>query len=116
MIKNIFFTIVFHQLKRQLLQECESIKDHKLVTDKITVVFCGKDVEPGTATESYLPVILHGCPPNFSTVQFFEVELHLKHFCINKMHLNIFLDFGYRARRTFGDICRCLNQFQEHFG
>lgn len=63
---------VFFQMKMKLLKECGNIVDNKLVTDKITVSFCGKDADPGTATQTHLPVLIYSCPSNFSTVQYFE--------------------------------------------
>lgn len=66
------------QLKLKLLNECENIVDKKLVTDTLTVTFCGKEDDPGTANETHLPILVHSCPSNFSTVQYFEVPNRMR--------------------------------------
>ncbi|KAK4878109.1 hypothetical protein RN001_010615 [Aquatica leii] len=60
-----------HNLKLELLSECEGIKDNCLIAEKITMKFVGKGVEPETATATTMPVLIHACPSNFSTVKYF---------------------------------------------
>ncbi|KAJ8916594.1 hypothetical protein NQ315_000238 [Exocentrus adspersus] len=61
-----------HDLKLNLLSGCDDIKDNTLIGDKVTVKFCGKDEAAETPTSSLLPVFIHSCPSNFSTVKYFE--------------------------------------------
>lgn len=61
-----------HDVKQEMLMQCDAIKDGRLVNDKITVQFLGKEMEPEPATATYLPVLIHACPSNFSTVRYFE--------------------------------------------
>lgn len=68
---------VCFQLKLKLLQECENITENKLSTAKMNIQFCSKDVDPASPSETYLPVLVHSCPSNFSTVQYFEVIFYL---------------------------------------
>ncbi|KAF5283108.1 hypothetical protein FQA39_LY17415 [Lamprigera yunnana] len=60
-----------HNVKQDLLSDCNSIKNNELVNDKITLKFFGKDIEPEPATAKMLPVLIHACPSNFSTVKYF---------------------------------------------
>ncbi|XP_018566189.1 biotin--protein ligase isoform X2 [Anoplophora glabripennis] len=61
-----------HDLKLGLLSDCEHIKENTLVSDKLTVKFCGKDEKADAPSSSFLPVFIHSCPSNFSTVNYFE--------------------------------------------
>ncbi|KAK7790651.1 hypothetical protein R5R35_006543 [Gryllus longicercus] len=68
-----------HELKLELLSRLGSHfvpgSDNTLRLPRLTLQFCGKGVEPGRATASHLPVLVHSCPANFSTVEYFE-NLH----------------------------------------
>ncbi|CAG9814996.1 unnamed protein product [Phaedon cochleariae] len=61
-----------HEMKLKLLNDCDSIKDNKLECEKVVLKFCGKDVIPGEAASNLMPVLIHSCPSNFSTVKYFE--------------------------------------------
>lgn len=70
------------QMKMKLLSECEAIKDKTISSDKLVVRFCGKDEQPELASVSFLPVHIHSCPLNFSTVNYFEVNGDLSTFML----------------------------------
>lgn len=61
-----------------MVSECENIRGNQLACDKISVIFCGHNVEPGAASNIRLPVLIHSCPANFSTLDYFEVSFFLK--------------------------------------
>ncbi|CAH2017001.1 unnamed protein product [Acanthoscelides obtectus] len=61
-----------HEMKMKLLNEGSSIKNSVLETENITVKFCGKNESPESASKNFLPVFIHSCPSNFSTVSYFE--------------------------------------------
>ncbi|KAJ8954187.1 hypothetical protein NQ318_005782 [Aromia moschata] len=61
-----------HDLKLKLLSECDSIKDNSLQCDQLVVKFCGKDEKAESPSSCFLPVFIHSCPSNFSTVNYFE--------------------------------------------
>lgn len=65
-----------------MLKDNENIIENKLMGDKLSLIFCGKDDEPGPITSSRLPVMILSCPANFSTVQYFEV-IYPKHTSLN---------------------------------
>lgn len=47
--------------------------DNVLKMSHITLQFCAaKGVEPPKATANFLPVLVHACPANFSTIEYFE--------------------------------------------
>lgn len=56
-----------------LLSNSEDISQNQLICDKINVVFCGHNVKPGIASHFRLPVLMHSCPTDFSTLDYFEV-------------------------------------------
>lgn len=41
----------------------------------LEIQFCGKGEQPPPASERLLPVLIHSCPPSFSTVEYFEVSI-----------------------------------------
>ncbi|XP_060532773.1 biotin--protein ligase [Cylas formicarius] len=61
-----------HDLKLKMLSECPYIKDNKLEAGDLGVVFCGKDDRYDSPSRMFLPVLVHACPSNFSTVTYFE--------------------------------------------
>ncbi|KAF5284152.1 hypothetical protein FQR65_LT00152 [Abscondita terminalis] len=61
-----------HNVKQELLNQCDAIKDNEMVNNQITVKFFGKGVDPDPATSKMLPVLIHACPSNFATVKYFE--------------------------------------------
>lgn len=58
----------------KMLSDCENIKNNKLICDKVTLQFYGKDEKYETASYNFLPILIHSCPTNFSTVKYFEVR------------------------------------------
>lgn len=68
LIKNSF------QMKIKLLNECDSIKHNSVNDEKLTIKFYGKDECLEQPSASLLPVYIHSCPSNFSTVNYFEVS------------------------------------------
>lgn len=60
------------QLKLELLHNSDNVVENKLELDKYLVSFCGKGVDPELAAHNKLPVLVHSCPSNFSTVPYFE--------------------------------------------
>ncbi|GJQ79840.1 Hcs [Trypoxylus dichotomus] len=61
-----------HNMKLQMLQDNEDIVENRMVGDRLTLVFCGKDDDPGIVSSSRLPVMILSCPAYFSTVHYFE--------------------------------------------
>ena len=64
------------QLKLELLK---SLKDKLqpndvLKTTKLEIQFCSTTTNVKPASATFLPVMLHRCPDNFSTVEYFEVS------------------------------------------
>lgn len=44
-------------------------------TPNITLKFCGADIEAiPKATNDVLPILIHSCPEDFSTVDYFDVS------------------------------------------
>lgn len=64
-------------MKLNLLNGCESIKNNVISNEKLTIKFCGKDEKHEAASASFLPIYIHSCPSNFSTVNYFEVSTYL---------------------------------------
>ncbi|XP_015514595.1 biotin--protein ligase isoform X1 [Neodiprion lecontei] len=63
-----------HELKLEML---EKLKDRMLPNDiiktgKLEIQFCGRSTQGISASASVLPVMIHQCPDNFSTVEYFE--------------------------------------------
>ncbi|VEN62867.1 unnamed protein product [Callosobruchus maculatus] len=61
-----------HEMKMKLLTEGNAIKNSVLEMENLTVKFCGKNETPEPASKNFLPVFIHSCPSNFSTVNYFE--------------------------------------------
>lgn len=63
------------QLKQELL---EKIKDQKedgvLRVGNLSLKFCGKGETPPPVRNNFLPVLVHSCPRDFSTLEYFEVS------------------------------------------
>lgn len=58
----------------------EKLKDRMLPNDliktkKLEIQFCGRTTKGIPASASLLPVMIHQCPENFSTVEYFEVSM-----------------------------------------
>lgn len=67
-------------MKMELLNECESLKNNIITGEKLSVRFYGKDELADPASDSFLPVYIHSCPVNFSTVNYFEVSTSIECF------------------------------------
>ncbi|KAK9874227.1 hypothetical protein WA026_002579 [Henosepilachna vigintioctopunctata] len=61
-----------HDLKMEMINECKEIVDNTLNCEKISLIFCGKNVDPGSASSNRLPVMLYSCPSTFSTVEYYS--------------------------------------------
>ncbi|XP_044762850.1 biotin--protein ligase [Coccinella septempunctata] len=61
-----------HELKMELVNQCKEVVDGTIDCGHVTMVFCGKNVDPGAATPSRLPVMVYACPSSFSTVEYFS--------------------------------------------
>ncbi|XP_022908041.2 biotin--protein ligase [Onthophagus taurus] len=61
-----------HDMKLQMLKENENVRENRLNGEKLSLIFCWKDDEPGHATSSRLPIMVLSCPSNFSTIEYFE--------------------------------------------
>nr|XP_036675166.1 biotin--protein ligase isoform X4 [Drosophila suzukii] len=67
-----------HETKFELLEKLRlrcSGPDNVIATPKLTIKFCGKDDKPPVANNNVLPILIHSCPDDFSTVEYFD---HLK--------------------------------------
>ncbi|KAH8381902.1 hypothetical protein KR009_000835 [Drosophila setifemur] len=67
-----------HESKFELLDKLRlrcSGPDNVIATPKLTIKFCGKDDKPPVANNNVLPILIHSCPEDFSTVDYFD---HLK--------------------------------------
>lgn len=75
-LANIKFTPAYFlgtfDFKMDLLKNNANIVENKLVNDKLILNFIGNNQDPGTATLNRLPVMVHSCPTNFSTIDYFE--------------------------------------------
>lgn len=52
--------------------------------DGLSVKFCGKNEDPPKAEAHCLPVMMHSCPDDFSTLDFFDVSSGFEQFKIGK--------------------------------
>jgi len=65
------------QTKFELLEKLRlrcSGPDNVIATPKLTIKFCGKDDKPPVANNNVLPILIHSCPDDFSTVEYFDVR------------------------------------------
>ncbi|XP_034662884.1 biotin--protein ligase isoform X4 [Drosophila subobscura] len=64
-----------HESKFELLDKLRlrcSGPDNVIATPNLTMKFCGKDDKPPTANNNVLPILIHSCPDDFSTVDYFD--------------------------------------------
>lgn len=71
------FTVAYflgrHELKLEFLEKVKHKKqDGILKLGQLGLKFCGKGETPPNATSSVLPVLVHSCPRDFSTLDYFE--------------------------------------------
>ncbi|XP_017044233.1 biotin--protein ligase isoform X2 [Drosophila ficusphila] len=65
-----------HETKFELLEKLRlrcSGPDNVIATPKLTLKFCGKDDKPPVANNNVLPILIHSCPDDFSTVEYFDL-------------------------------------------
>ncbi|KAI4485519.1 hypothetical protein M0804_007024 [Polistes exclamans] len=61
-----------HELKLEVLDKLkDKMQDDILKTKNLDIQFCKKNIEK-SASSSFLPVMIHQCPDNFSTIEYFE--------------------------------------------
>ncbi|XP_029053815.2 biotin--protein ligase isoform X3 [Osmia bicornis bicornis] len=63
-----------YELKLEMLERLKHImkSDDTLKISKLEVQFCRSSTVPRSASSSFLPIMVHQCPDNFSTVEYFE--------------------------------------------
>ncbi|XP_023706545.1 uncharacterized protein LOC111863940 isoform X3 [Cryptotermes secundus] len=64
-----------HEMKLEFLNSLHSRLegDNILKMSQISLQFCtAKGVEPPKATANFMPILVHACPANFSTIEYFE--------------------------------------------
>ncbi|OXU28555.1 hypothetical protein TSAR_010405 [Trichomalopsis sarcophagae] len=63
-----------HELKLEMLKKLKDKMQPNdvLKTTNLEIQFCGTSTVPKPASSTYLPVMVHRCPDNFSTVEYFE--------------------------------------------
>lgn len=66
----------FLQMKFELLEKLKPQFSHPntLKTNTVLVKFYGKNEIPKVKLENTLPILLHSCPEDFSTIAYFEVN------------------------------------------
>lgn len=80
--KNMFGNAYFlgrHEGKLELLEKLKPLMtDEKSLNNKLlTLKFFGKNETPEPASEKVLPILIHSCPEDFSTVEYFDVSIKL---------------------------------------
>lgn len=71
---------IFSQAKFRLLEKLKHGNEQKFIppntlkTNTITVKFYGKNEMPKARLDNTLPVLLHSCPEDFSTIDYFNVS------------------------------------------
>lgn len=65
-------------MKFEVLEELKSKMEtpNMLKLDSLTVKFCGKGEDPPHADVNCFPVMIHSCPDDFSTLDYFDVSLY----------------------------------------
>lgn len=73
--KNAYF-LGRHEGKLELLEKLQPLMNEKNTLDNklLTLKFFGKNETPDNATEKLLPILIHSCPEDFSTVEYFDVS------------------------------------------
>lgn len=64
------------QLKFELLENLKPKMETEnlLRNPKISLKFCGKNETPPKADQDLLPISIHSCPDDFSTLDYYEVR------------------------------------------
>lgn len=61
-----------HELKLEMLEKLKNIMENDtLKTSKLEIQFC-RSATSRTASSTFLPIMMHQCPENFSTVEYFD--------------------------------------------
>ncbi|XP_017963393.1 biotin--protein ligase isoform X4 [Drosophila navojoa] len=64
-----------HESKFELLEKLRprcTGNDNVIIMPKLSIKFCGKDDKPPAANANVLPILIHSCPDDFSTVDYFD--------------------------------------------
>lgn len=63
-------------MKFEVLEQLKPLigLDNVLKVNGLAVQFCGKNQQPSEASSSTLPIMIHTCPEDFSTVEYFDVR------------------------------------------
>uniref|UniRef100_A0A034W455 Biotin--protein ligase n=1 Tax=Bactrocera dorsalis TaxID=27457 RepID=A0A034W455_BACDO len=63
-----------HESKFELLEKIKTsgAKSNIITTSKLTMQFCDKGDKPKSANTNVLPILIHSCPEDFSTVEYFD--------------------------------------------
>lgn len=61
-------------MKFEVLDQLKLGTDNILKIDALSIQFCGKNQQSGDANENSLPIMIHTCPDDFSTVEYFDVS------------------------------------------
>lgn len=66
-------------MKFELLEKLKPqfIYPNTLKTNTLIVKFYGKNETPKAKLDNTLPILLHSCPEDFSTIAYFEVSMRL---------------------------------------
>lgn len=76
------------EVLEQLKSKMETTNTLKL--DGLTVKFCGKNEDPPTPEAHCFPIMIHTCPDDFSTLDYFDVSFAINRI-VMKILLNLFL-------------------------
>lgn len=55
--------------------------ENQISNSNLTMHFVGKNDVIPKASEALLPILVHSCPENFSTVNYFDVNLNNIFYC-----------------------------------
>ncbi|XP_055847706.1 biotin--protein ligase isoform X2 [Episyrphus balteatus] len=71
--QNAFF-LGRHELKFEVLEKLKSLynADNMIQTSKLSMKFCGKNETVPSAKTNVLPILIHNCPDDFSTIDYFD--------------------------------------------
>lgn len=63
-----------HESKFELLDRLKSsmVSENMINTPKLNIKFCDKNETPPKASSTLLPIMIHSCPEDFSTVDYFD--------------------------------------------
>lgn len=68
--------LIIVQLKLEMLKKLKDKMQPNdiLKTKKLEIQFCNNLTDAKPASSTFLPVVVHRCPENFNTVEYFEVH------------------------------------------